>query len=153
MGYRSAGDTSWGLHHSENVPEQAADALCWLDASSLTVHGQARPFGSPIGLWLACMTGRRELAVGRGQRRSAARGAKGAAISHLQQKPCPPYVPAATTACPGARIWRTTRLVEDHGLVAVHEDSVLQMPAHGSRQHNFLEVSPFAHEILHRVSV
>ena len=43
--------------------------------------------------------------------------------------------------------------VEDHGLVIVDQDAVLEVPAHRSRGHQALDVAPLAHQVGRRVAM
>ena len=44
-------------------------------------------------------------------------------------------------------------LNEHDCLVLIHQDTIFQMPAHGAREHDLLQVTPFAHHFLNTVAL
>ena len=47
----------------------------------------------------------------------------------------------------------TDSLCKDDGLVVVDEDSVVKVPTYGAGQYDLFQVSSFAYEVFHRVTV
>ena len=45
------------------------------------------------------------------------------------------------------------RLIEDHGLVPVKENPVLDVPAHGAGEDDFFQVPAFLQEIVERIAM